>query len=109
MAPYRRTCCCCFTVTTGVTMIGMYTAFDMLSALLNFGKNFNWVLLIIRALTLPLFILCCFYRKSLTYRKYFAILYAILNFAEIVARIGVMYYIYNHSTQIDEACDKAQD
>ena len=27
---------------------------------------------------------------------------------EIVGRIGIMYYIYSHTTKIDEACDEAQ-
>lgn len=103
-----RTCCCCFTITTGVTLIGMFTGFDIVVALFSLTLNFNWLVLILRGLALPLFIIGCCRRKSLAFRRVFAILFGLLCALEIVGRIGIMYYIYSHTTKIDEACDEAQ-
>ncbi len=74
---------------------------------MNIGSNYNYITLIFRMLCLPLFVMGCFHRRKLSFRKVFAIFYTTLNVFELVGTIVMMYYIWNYTDKIGEACDKA--
>ena len=103
----RRTCCWCFSVTCGVYTIGFITFLGAIQGLMSINSNkLGWIDVIFRAAMLPLFVISCWKRERLDFRKWFAILFASWSLLEIVVKISLLYYIYKHTDTVEVYCKR---